>query len=283
MSKLVSANFSRLFRNKFFWICFALVIGVAAFIAIDFRMSYSWSPQYFSNETSEACFKYTPVLAGIVALFVSLFIGEEYSNKTIRNKIASGYSKTRVYGANWLVCAVTGILFYVVFFLTIALPIAPWAQLMKYNGYIITRFLKRATVNLFAVLAIVSVSVFIAMLVKNRIAGIVATVVCMLILFVASEIMAEGMGQPKTVMVTDPESGMVVEQANPDYEPSAKQAVIQMIMDVQPFGQILQAKIGRLGWTKEGAQAILLPIYSCLVSLLFSFSGAYLFGKRDLE
>ncbi len=282
MSKLVSANFSRLFRNKFFWIGLALVVGIAAFIAIDFRLSYSWSPQYFSNETIVTCFKYTPILAGIVALFGCLFIGEEYSNKTIRNKIASGYSKARVYGANWLVCAVTGILFYVVFFLTIALPIAPWAQLMKYNGYIITRILKRATVNMFAVLAIVSVSVFIAMLMKNRIVGIVVTLICMLVLFVAAEIMVDGIKE-KTIMVTDSESGLVVEQANPDYEPGAKQAVIQMIMDVQPFGQILQAKIGRLGWAKEGAQAILLPIYSCLVSLLFSLGGAYLFGKRDLE
>lgn len=282
MSKLVSANFSRLFRNKFFWICLVLVVGVAVAVAIDFRMSYPWSPQYFSNETAVVCFKYTPVLAGIVALFVCLFIGEEYSNKTIRNKIASGYSKAKVYGANWLVCAVTGVLFYVVFFLTIALPIAPWAQLMKYNGYIITRFFKRATVNLFAVLAIVSISVFIAMLVKNRIVGIVVTLVCMLVLFVAAEIMVDGTVE-KTIMVTNRESGLVVEQANPDYEPSVKQAVIQTIMDVQPFGQILQAKTGRLGWTEEGAPAIILPVYSCLMSVLFSFGGAYLFGKRDLE
>lgn len=283
MSKLVSANFSRLFRNKFFWIGLALVVGMAAFIAIDFRLSYPWCAKQFGHETATTIFKYVPVLAGIVALFASLFVGEEYSSKAIRNKIASGYSKTKIYGANWLVCVVAGILFYVVFFLIIALPIAPWAPLMKYNGYIIARILKRAVVNLFAILAIVSICVFIAMLVKNRIVGVVATVVCMFVLFVAAELMYEGISEPKLIEVTDAETGKIVNLENPDYENSVKRCVFQVIMDTQPFGQILQVKMQRIGGTADGIKPILLPVYSCLVSLFFSFSGAYLFKKRDLE
>ncbi len=244
MRKLVSANFSRLFRNKFFWICLALVIGIAVFVAVDFRMSHSWAPEQISHETKEVCFKYTPVLAAIVALFVSLFIGEEYSNKTIRNKIASGYSKGKIYGANWLVCTVVGAVFYLAFFLIIALPIAPWKGLVKYNGYIVAEFIRNAIVSLFAVLAVVSIVVFIAMLVKNRMMGVVAVLVCMLLLFVAAEFMFEG-----------------------------------IFMDVQPFGQMLQVKYERVKDIKE----ILLPLYSLLMMALLSFGGAYLFGKKDLE
>ena len=255
MSKLVSANFSRLFRNKFFWICFALVLGVAAFIAFDFAQSHQWRKQQISWETKEVCFKYMPVLAGIVALFVSLFIGEEYSNKTIRNKIASGYSKRQIYITNWIVCTAVAVLFCLVFFLTIALPIAPWKGLLEQNANVVVMFVRNGVVSLFAILALVSVSVFIAMFVKNRIIGVVAVLGCALVLFLAAEIMSKGIN-----------AGVM-------------RTIIQTVMDVQPFGQILQV---RYGYVTE-LSAMLLPVYSCLVMVLFGIGGAYLFRKRDLE
>lgn len=278
MSKLVSANFSRLFRNKFFWICFVLVIGVAAGIAIDFRMSYSWSPELYGYETADVCVKYVPVLAGIVALFVSLFVGEEYGNKTIRNKIASGYSKRTIYAANWLVCAVVGSFFYWLFFMIIALPIAPWKELVKFNGNIVAGILRSAEVNYFAVLAVVSIAVFISMLVKNRIMGVVVTVVCMLLLFFAAELMMEGL-RPEFVSVFNEETGKFVELRNPEYTGGIRDISLQTIMNVQPFGQMLQVYRGRV----EDVREFMLPVYSCLVSVLFGFGGAYLFGKKDLE
>ena len=278
MSKLVSANFSRLFRNKFFWICLVLVIGVAAGIAIDFRMSYSWSPEYVSREIGETCIKYTPILAGIVALFVSLFVGEEYGNKTIRNKIASGYSKGKIYVANWLVCAVVGSLFYWLFFMIIALPIAPWKVMVKYYGNFATEILRSAELNFFAVLAVVSITVFISMLVKNRIMGVVVTAVCMLLLFFAAELMMEGLRQ-EFVTVFNEETGMLVKKRNPEYTGGVRDITLQTIMNVQPFGQMLQVYRGRV----EDVREFMLPVYSCLVAVLFGFGGAYLFGKRDLE
>lgn len=278
MSKLVSANFSRLFRNNFFWICFGLVIGVAAGIAIDFRMSYSWSPEYVSREIGETCIKYTPIVAGIVGLFVSLFVGEEYSNKTIRNKIASGYSKGKIYVANWLVCAVVGSIFYWVFFLTIALPIAPWKVMVKYYGNIAADILKSAEVNFFAVLAVVSIVVFISMLVKNRIMGVVVAVVCMFLLFLGAEFMMDGLRQ-EFVMVFNEETGIPVKMRNPEYTGGVRDITLQAVMNVQPFGQMLQVYRGRV----EDVREFMLPVYSCLVSVLFCFGGAYLFGKKDLE
>ena len=276
MSKLVSANFSRLFRNKFFWICFVLVVGVAAGIAIDFRMSYSWSPKLYGYETAEVCVKYVPVLAGIVALFVSLFVGEEYGNKTLRNKVASGYSKGKVYAANWLTCTVVGSLFYWLFFLIIALPIAPWKELVKYNGNIVAGILRDAEMNYFAVLAVISIAVFISMLVKNRIMGVVVTVVCMLLLFLAAEFVMEGLRQE---FIWKSVEGSVTKMRNPEYTGGVRDITLQTIMNVQPFGQMVQVTRG----FAEDIREFMLPVYSCLVSVLFGFGGMYLFRKRDLE
>lgn len=278
MSKLISANFSRLFRNKFFWICFVLVVGVAAGIAIDFRMSYSWSPQYVSHEIGDACVMYAPILAGIVALFVSLFVGEEYANKTIRNKIASGYSKGKVYVANLLVCMVAGSLFYWLFFLIIALPIAPWSVMLKYYGNIAADILRNAEMNYFAVLAVISIVVFISMLVKNRIMGVVITVVCLIVLFLAAEFMMDGI-RPEFMTVLNEETGMFVKTRNPEYTGGVRDVTLQTIMNVQPFGQMLQVYRG----TVEDIRELLFPVYACLVFVVFGCGGVYLFGKKDLE
>lgn len=279
MSKLVSANFSRLIRNKFFWIGLALVAGIAAFIAIDYVQAHPMCKEGITHEVKEVCFKYTPIIAGIVALFAGLFVGEEYSNKTIRNKIASGYSKSEIYRANWLVCTAVGCLFYLAFFLIIALPIAPWKELAKYHGNVVAEFMRSAIVNLFAILALVSVVVFIAMLVKNRIIGVVATLGCVLLLFLASELMFEGIRVQPFKTVLNEETGMAMEMANPEYKGGLMRGVIQTVMDVQPFGQMLQVEMGRA----TDIKGIVLPIYSCLMMVLFGLGGAYLFGKRDLE
>ena len=276
MSKLVSANFSRLFRNKFFWICLALVIGVAVFFAVDFRTSYRWSPDLFRHQTGEACVKYAPALAGIVALFVSLFVGEEYSNKTIRNKLSSGYSKGKVYAANWLVCTVVGSLFYWLFFLVVALPIAPWKGLVKENGNIVASILRSAEVNFFAVLSVVSIAVFISMLMKNRIMGVVVTVVCMLLLFLVAEFMMEGIRQE---FIWKSVEGRMMQLRNPEYTGGVRDITLQTIMNVQPFGQMIQVARG----FAEDIREFMLPVYSCLVTAIFGLGGMYLFGKKDLE
>jgi hypothetical protein len=256
-----------------------LVIGIAAFIAIDFVQAHPWAGEQISHETKEVCFKYTPMIAGIVALFAGLFVGEEYSNKTIRNKIASGYSKSEIYRAYWLVCMAVGGVFYLVFFLIIALPIAPWKELAKYNPNVVADFMRCAFVNLFAILALVSIVVFIAMLVKNRIVGVVAALGCILLLFLASELMFEGIRTQQFKTVLNEETGVAMEMANPEYKGGFMRGVIQTVMDVQPFGQILQVKRGRA----TDIKGIVLPIYSCLMMVLFGFGGTYFFRKRDLE
>ncbi len=279
MSKLVSANFSRLIRNKFFWIGLALIVGIAAFIAIDYVQAHPMCKEGITYGVKEVCFKYTPVIAAIIALFAGLFVGEEYSNKTIRNKIASGYSKKEIYRANWLVCTLVGGLFYLAFFLIIALPIAPWKYLVKYNANVVAEFMRCALISLFAILSLVSIVVFVAMYVKNRIVGVVATLGGVLLLFLASELMFEGIRETQFKSVFNEELGFAMEMANPEYKGGIVRGIVQTVMDVQPFGQILQVKERRA----VDIKAIVLPIYSCLMIALFYFGGAHLFGKRDLE
>lgn len=183
MRKLVSANFSRIFKNKFFWICLVIVCGFSAFVAIRYMQNNPWCREQISHETKRECFRYAPVVAGMVALFVNLFLGEEYGSRTIRNKVTAGYSKGKIFGANWLVCAVMGGGIYLLSFLITALPIAPWAGLLKENGNIVAEFLKGAFTNLCTMLAVVSVVVCITLIVKNRVVSLAIVMVVLVLLY----------------------------------------------------------------------------------------------------
>lgn len=139
--------------------------------------------------------------------------------------------------------------------------------------------MRGALINLFAILSLVSIVVFVAMFAKNRIIGVVVTLGCVLLLFLASELMFEGIRETRFESVFNEELGFAMEMANPEYKGGIVRGMIQTVMDVQPFGQITQVNYGRA----VDIKAIVLPIYSGIMIALFYFVGARLFGKRDLE
>ena len=98
MTKLINSYLWRLFRNKL------LYVGLAAAFIITFAGAGTES-------SSEQAFLMIKVLGvGIIAftsVFVPLFLGREYSDKTIRNKFVCGYTRPQVYFASCI--AVTAV------------------------------------------------------------------------------------------------------------------------------------------------------------------------------
>lgn len=279
MGRLMSANFLRLFRSIIFWICLAVMLCFGIIIAVNFIQSNPWCREQISWETLYVSVRNVPWLSIILALFISLWVGVEYSDKTIRNKIAVGHSKRNIYFVNWLVCTVASVLLFLVYFLTVALPIAPWGKLMKYNRNIIASFAKRATLDLFAVIALASVFVFIAMLMKNRILGLAVTIMTAFLLLFVADSMCIALTEPEYLTIVNSISGEDVQKLNPDYISGIKRGLLQIITDVQPLGQMQQVVINTVG----GVKGLLLPLYSCIITLLTLGGGMFLIGKKDLE
>ncbi len=95
MRKLLSANFSRLFKTKAFWLGMGAM--VLAFFIIHRPHS---SPLYFEK----TFFQYTLLIGFFVAIFTALFIGTDYHDGTIRNKIILGHPRQALYISNLIVC-----------------------------------------------------------------------------------------------------------------------------------------------------------------------------------
>lgn len=102
---LLRANFSRLWRSASFWTAVSTMFGVGLF---ELAVSYPHREQPGILDNRYMLFV---LMSGVVlSAFCSLFVGAEYSDGTIRNKIAVGHSRASLYLANLVTCAAAGVL-----------------------------------------------------------------------------------------------------------------------------------------------------------------------------
>lgn len=90
MSKLLSAGFIRLRKDKIFWIALIFMFGAGVFFPV---MRYiDMQKSGYINNIDNGFFACALFIGVVMAVFCSLFIGTEYSDGTIRNK-SSHWSK----------------------------------------------------------------------------------------------------------------------------------------------------------------------------------------------
>lgn len=100
MRKLLSANFNRLRKSRSFWLILAAVSALEIFISVP-------APWNFVEDASveESLFQLLPYFPFVSALFVSLFVGVEFDEHTIRNKLIVGHTRTEVFFSASITCA----------------------------------------------------------------------------------------------------------------------------------------------------------------------------------
>ena len=107
MRNLLAANLLRLRKNKLFWGLLAFSAGFGALVAFNYYEMSQIEPI-----TLDGAFFIYPMTACILtAVFIPLFLGREYSDSTIRNKVSAGCSRFLVYAANLLTAAAASLLF----------------------------------------------------------------------------------------------------------------------------------------------------------------------------
>lgn len=115
MCKLLSADTSRLFHSKWFWLCiFGMLAMSVAFVVMQL------TAMDYTVPLSRVIFLPMSFYGVVMAALISLFVGEDYSDGFIRNKIIAGHSRTSVFLSNLLVSLLASALIYfiAVFFTT---------------------------------------------------------------------------------------------------------------------------------------------------------------------
>lgn len=115
MNRLIAANFARLWRNRVFYLMELFMAGYCALFYRDVYLTVRVNHEAYGNWNLGFFGMILP--AGVVlAVFVSFYIGAEYSSGAIRNKIATGHLRVHIYLANLLVCYTAAVIAFATYF-----------------------------------------------------------------------------------------------------------------------------------------------------------------------
>ena len=276
MPKLLRANFSRLLHDRAFRLLSALMVFFGTSMAVVNAVHAQQDGEIWVMDYT--IFIYV-ILAPIVnAVLTALFIGNDYSSGTMRNKRIIGHRRGIIYLANLLVCVCAGICLCLAF----ALPQAAAGLLLKgeLNAAPATLLLY-VGLSFALMIAFTALFTLIAMLCQNKSHTTAGCILLTFALLFAGVYISSTLEEPEYLAAYSyTENGVTVEepeQRNPYYITGMKRQVYEFLQDLTPGGQVIQ--ISEMGVKKPA----MLAIYDGLILLLVTGFGLVFFRREDLK
>lgn len=284
MRRLLRANLRRLWKSAWFWICMVVIAAYALFaVGCECFNLESYGKGLGTGAADSIVFDTLEMISFVMAVFVSMFVGTEYSNKTIRNKIIVGHSKMSVYLSNVVICSLGTLMMYLLHFAIFTIGGLALLGPFAFPKETLICFL----CGLVGVVAKTSVFVLIAMLITSKSASIITILIAYGMLTSVVYELEYRVEQPETYEAQeyDWETGEVIGTQivdNPYYiENEALRDICEFLIVFFPQGQ----DSGYMSIDFDGLPENIgmYPIYSFLFSGIVTGSGVLLFRKKDLK
>lgn len=276
MLKLLRANFSRLLHDRAFRLLSALMVFFGTSMAVVNAVHAQQDGEIWVMDYT--IFIYV-ILAPIVnAVLTALFIGNEHSSGTMRNKRIAGHRRGIIYLANLLVCICAGICLCLAF----ALPQAAVGLLLKgeMNAAPVT-ILLYVGLSFALMIAFTALFTLIAMLCQNKSHTTAGCILLTFALLFAGVYISSTLEEPEYLAAYSyTENGVTVEepeQRNPYYITGMKRQVYEFLQDLTPGGQVIQ--VSEMGVKKP----VMLAVYDGLILLFVTGFGLIFFRREDLK
>lgn len=284
MNKLLRANFTRLWKSRIFWIGILYTFGIGFFASTTpYRESLEiegYHP-HFDNYLYTNCM----FMSIVCAVFIGLFIGTEYSNGTIRNKIIVGHTRSAVYFSNLIVSTAAVIIMHLTNILTIILL---GGTLTGNREMPISYLFTLGLISVVTLIAMCAFFLLVSMLVASKSnASVIAIIISFVFLFSAlminNIVTATEYYEPYAIYTN--ESGEIIEekgerQKNPHYITGIKRDIYEFFYDFLPGCQMLQVAEQEIDVSKSGVK---LPAYSLLITVSTTACGVYFFRRKNLN
>jgi ABC-type transport system involved in multi-copper enzyme maturation permease subunit len=294
MIRLLNANFARLCMNRLFrlGIVISAVLGVVLPTISRqlnvklIQLTGGMIGQYVEGSSLDYfCFTWVLFLVIFAALFCSVFVSTEYSDGTIRNKIAAGYSRTQIYLSDLLINMLAASILYSVYLLVdlaVGIPTLGGFQyftMEKVFVYVVCMYL-----IMFAFSAIFT---WISKLVSNPALSIIICIgIVVLLLLIA--IRQTGNLQWKEYWQDDWQYAGVLHEAgtkNTLYVGGIRRMISVFLVDFLPGGPLLQ--FYSFEYLLESDNLYLKPLVMAAGALFFflvmTVTGVSLFRKKELR
>lgn len=288
MRNLIRANFVRLMHDKVFWIVTAAVSLFGLFALLTQYQSFQETG--ITPSLDSICFGVFMMVGIAIAVFAPLFIGTEYSDGTMRNKLAAGAKRTHLYMANFITCAIAGLL---IDFVYLIIVFSAGLALLGAVATPIVTLLTWIAIGILLTLSWAAIFTLITMLVTSKAVSAIACVLLAVVLMMAGSNLCMMLKEPEFYdgLVADVAGTMETESdaqtaynmqyveriPNPKYIPPEQRPFLQAIADILPTGQAQQVIL------LEVPQPWRLMLYSTVIIVIANGLGVFVFRRKDLK
>ena len=288
MYKLLNASFSRLRKNKIFLGLVILTIIIAAFMLISEyldKVKYSSVFGISSNTTDILLTNFINIIGFFIAIFTSLFVGAEYSDGTIRNKIVAGHSRKNIYLSNLIVSIIVGLILEFIYLIIISIVAIPLF------GSIQMTFSQFAFILLDMIMIIIAYSSifnFIALICSNITISTVSSLLLILIMFVIDMLLSPTANSTEYIQknkVMDEQGNITYEIVkNEDYLGKIIKTTCKTIINFNPVSQAIEISGNKINMNEEDFNNMkVYPLYSLGLIIIITAIGIYLFNIKELK
>ena len=280
MRKLLSANFSRLWRSKIFWVLESLsaIVG-AVFYILAIINTKNIGENWYLASGNYYFFIGLVIVGAIMAVFSAFYIGSEYDNGTIRNKLNVGCTRSSIYLANLIVVVSAGIIFTITHIMASVVVGLPFLGRLMLDALAPIGW--RIPTALVMLLCYAAVFTFIAMQDSNKSRSLIISFVFALVIIIGGMYVYSALQEPEfTTRMVMQEDGSYLRQEgipNSNYIRGTVRTVYTFIEACIPSTQGLN--IAR----SEGVFSPLAIICQLCVTILTTAAGVTLFKKKDIK
>lgn len=289
MRNLLSAEFSRLRKSRIFWAELAWVVIWNVFMLVSSYRTYLGYGTAEEPMLESFLFEVMPMFGILAAVFSGLFLGTEYSDGTLRNKLVVGNSRIRIYLTNVIVAVAAGFALNLAGFLTcfaVGVPMFGWPVFPaeQVAVCILLAFL--------LVAAFFALSTMVVMLIASKANAAVCGIVLSIALIFAGSYLDNVLSEPEYYregpvmmfedgkpVLKDPSEELV---ENPHYIGGTQRVIYEYLRDLLPTGQAI-----RLSHVADEGEESMNVVRMALLSVLFAAAvtgaGAAAFRRKDLK
>ncbi len=263
MSKLLYANFFRLWKNRLFLIGLGFMFFAGGFLVFQqYRQLIGYGAVVNLDSTF---FVYTIMIGVISSIFCSLFLNVEYNDGTIRNKIIAGHRRAAIYFSNLIVNIIASFLFcvsYILANIVVGIPLIGTLTIPLSKTVLIL------VGSMITIIALCSIFTMINMLIHSKaIAPIICVVAMFLSIFFVNEVQR----------ILDNPQYWYDGTVNTAYVDGAERERLEFIYNALPAGQEMQYSRKNIENINE------MCLYSIGIAVITSAVGVLLFRKKDIN
>ena len=277
MRKLITANFHRFSKDRFSWCVVGIILILSLINVFNSARSYeAMAVSGYAMSLDDYYFNQAPLIGAFLALLISMFLGTEFSEGTIRNKLCIGHKRNEIFLSNFISCALATIALTAVWLLTSALLFGLIGSLeMEVSEFIGCIFVSVGFAVSFAALYTV-----IGSLSSNKAMTIIYTFAAFIILAMAASALYDRLCEPEMNQGMTLVGTQLVEMEptpNPLYLSGMIRTVCEAALELLPTGQALLLSDVAVEYP---VRAISLSAVFTIVTLLV---GSMLFRRKDIK